>query len=289
VAIYPDNCSSVDELLGNADLALYKAKADGRGRYAFFNREIRNALEARRTLESELKEAAEKQEFKLFYQPQFNLKDGRLVGAEALIRWSHPKRGLVSPAEFMPVVNASSISNDVAFWVLETACRQGRLWQKKGHDIRIGVNLSPSQLQSGNLAATVGRILSETGLSPALLELEVTEGILIEDDAKALDIFHHIQDLGVQIAFDDFGTGYASLSYLKKFPLNGLKSTSPSCVNCALVRTMRRSSAPISLSSCCAIGCRRHRGPCYGRSALEYGMRKRARVLFRPSHAGNGI
>ena len=243
VAIYPDNCGSIDELLGNADLALYKAKAEGRGRYVFFNREIRNALEARRTLESELKRAVERQEFKLFYQPQLNLKDGRLVGAEALIRWSHPERGLVSPAEFIPVVNASSMSNDVALWVLETACKQGRLWQKKGHDIRIGVNLSPSQLQSGNLAATVGRILSETGLSPALLELEVTEGILIEDDAKALDIFRQIQDLGVQIAFDDFGTGYASLSYLKKFPLNGLK------IDQSFVRELRAGSDDAAIVS----------------------------------------
>jgi len=190
-----------------------------------------------------LKEAVERQEFKLFYQPQLNLKDGRLVGAEALIRWSHPERGLVSPAEFIPVVNASSMSNDVALWVLETACRQGRLWQKKGHDIRIGVNLSPSQLQSGNLAATVGRILSETGLSPALLELEVTEGILIEDDAKALDIFRQIQELGVQIAFDDFGTGYASLSYLKKFPLNGLK------IDQSFVRELRAGSDDAAIVS----------------------------------------
>lgn len=223
VSIYPNSSATVDQLLGNADLALYQAKAESRGQYVFFNRAIRDALEARRTLETELKRAVERQEFKLLYQPQFNLEDGSLVGAEALIRWVHPDRGMMGPAEFMPVVNASAMSNDTALWVLETACMQGRLWQMKGHAVRVGVNLAPSQLQSGNLATTVRRILCETGLPPELLELEVTENILLADDAKALETFHRLKDLGVQIVFDDFGTGYASLSYLKKFHLDGLK------------------------------------------------------------------
>ena len=223
VAIYPEDCETADELLGNADLALYRAKADGRGRHVFYERGIRDKLEARLSLEAELGRAAEKGEFELFYQPQVSLADRRLVGAEALIRWRHPERGLVSPEDFMPVVNASSISDRVALWVMETACRQGRQWQQKGHNIRLGVNLSPSQLQLGDLAATVGTILRDTGFSPSLLELEVTENILLEDDEKALEIFRRIQDLGVNIAFDDFGTGYASLTYLKRFPLDRLK------------------------------------------------------------------
>jgi EAL domain-containing protein (putative c-di-GMP-specific phosphodiesterase class I) len=167
--------------------------------------------------------AAERKEFELFYQPQVRLADGGLIGAEALIRWRHPVRGLVSPAEFMPVVNTSSISDRIAGWVLETACRQARVWEQAGHDVRVGVNLSPSQLRSGDLANSVAEVLEVTGLTPSLLELEVTEDILLLDEERVLDIFRRIQELGVRVVFDDFGTGYASLSYLKKFPLDGLK------------------------------------------------------------------
>src|SRR5262249_51145389 len=149
--------------------------------------------------------------------------DGRLLGAEALIRWRHPFRGIVSPAEFMPLVHASSISGRVALWVLETACRQGAMWQQRGWPVRLGVNLSPSQLQSGDLAATPRDVLQTTGFAATLLELEVTENILLDDDVAAGAMFRRIQDLGVHVAFDDFGTGYASLSYLKKFSFDGLK------------------------------------------------------------------
>ena len=222
VAVYPRDCDTAEELLGNADLALYQAKAVGRGGYVFFERGIRDELESRMSLEADLSRAVDRAEFELFYQPQVNLEDGKLVGAEALIRWRRPN-GLVLPDDFIPVVNASSISDGIALWVMETACRQGYLWQQKGHDIRLSINLSPSQFQLGDLAATVGSILRNTGFSPSLLELEVTESILLEDDERALEIFRRIQDLGVRIAFDDFGTGYAGLTYLKKFPLDRLK------------------------------------------------------------------
>ncbi|MFZ0094374.1 MAG: EAL domain-containing protein [Pseudolabrys sp.] len=222
IAVYPKDCGTVDGLLGNADLALYHAKAAGRGGYVFFEHEIRDKLESRLSLEADLGRAIEKDEFELYYQPQVNLEDGKLVGAEALIRWRHPN-GLVLPNDFMPAVNASMISDGIALWVLETACRQGCMWQRKGHDIRLSVNLSPSQFQLGDLAATVVSVLRDTGFSPSLLELEVTESILLEDDERALEIFRLIRDLGVRIAFDDFGTGYAGLTYLKKFPLDRLK------------------------------------------------------------------
>ncbi|HEX4554751.1 MAG TPA: EAL domain-containing protein [Xanthobacteraceae bacterium] len=223
VAVYPKDCETADELLGNAHLALGRAKAARRGKHVLFERGMRDELEARLTLEAELGLAADRNEFELFYQPQVSLTDGRLTGAEALIRWRHPERGLVSPADFMPVVNTSPISVRVAFWVMETACRQALLWQRMGHNVRISVNLSASQLQSGDLVTTLATVLRRTGCPAALLELEVTEDILIVDDEKALEIFRRIQDLGVRIVFDDFGTGYASLSYLKKFPLDGLK------------------------------------------------------------------
>jgi diguanylate cyclase (GGDEF)-like protein/PAS domain S-box-containing protein len=223
VAIYPEHGATADELFGNADLALYRAKATGRGQYVLFERAIRDEIEARLSLEAELRRAVDRKELELFYQPQVGLEDGRLRGAETLIRWRHPERGLIAPADFMPLVHASSISGRIALWVLETACKQGRLWQQSGHDVRLGVNLSPSQLQSGDLAATVATVLNDTGFAASLLELEVTENILLEDDKVALETFQRIQDLGVRIAFDDFGTGYASLTYLKKFPLDRLK------------------------------------------------------------------
>ena len=222
-ATYPLGGYTADELLSNSHLAFCRAKATRRGGHVLFQKTIREELEARLTLEAELALAIERNEFELFYQPQVRLADAGLIGAEALIRWHHPVRGMVSPGEFMPVVNTSAISEPIARWVLETACRQARIWERAGHNVRVGVNLSPSQLQSGDLATSVAEMLEITGLAPSLLELEVTEDILLVNEDKALDTFRSIQDLGVRVVFDDFGTGYGSLSYLKKFPLNGLK------------------------------------------------------------------
>ena len=222
-AVFPAGGRSADELLSNSHLALSRAKAIKRGGHVLFEDSIRRELETRLTLEAELVLAAERNEFELFYQPQLHLADNGLIGAEALIRWRHPVRGLVSPAEFMPVVNTSPISEAIAEWVLETACAKAAAWERSGRKLRIGVNLSPSQFQSGDLANSVAQALARTGLSPTSLELEVTEDILLHDEQGALNTFLKIQALGVRIVFDDFGTGYASLSYLKKFPLDGLK------------------------------------------------------------------
>ena len=223
VAVYPEGGHNADDLLGNGHLALTKAKLTRRGSHVIFENAIRQELENRLTLESELALAADRGEFELFYQPQVRLVDGGLVGAEALIRWRHPVRGYVSPGEFMPVVNTSALSERIATWVMETAARQARAWELSGNNVRVAINLSPSQLHSGDLAHSVATLLETTGLTPSLLELEVTEDILLHDEARVLDMFKRIQQLGVRILFDDFGTGYASLSYLKKFPLDGLK------------------------------------------------------------------
>lgn len=223
VAVYPDGGHNADDLLSNGHLALSRAKATRRGSHVIFESAIRQELENRLTLESELALAADHGEFELFYQPQVRLVDGDLVGAEALIRWRHPVRGYVSPGEFMPVVNTSALSERIANWVMETACRQARAWELSGNSVRVAINLSPSQLHSGDLAHAVAALLDATGLTPALLELEVTEDILLHDEGRVLDMFKRIQELGVRVLFDDFGTGYASLSYLKKFPLDGLK------------------------------------------------------------------
>jgi len=265
VATFPRDCATADELLGNADLALYQAKAAGRGGYVLFERGLRAELESRLALEAALARAAEQHEFEMFYQPQVSLETGKLVGAEALIRWRHPDRGVVAPDDFMPVVNGSSISDGIALWVLETVCRQGHQWQQKGFDIRLGVNLSLSQFQSGDLAATVDAVLQDTGFSPSLLELEVTEGILLEDDERALAIFDRIQDLGVGIAFDDFGTGFASLTYLKKFPLDRLK------IDKSFVQNLRADSDDMAI-----VGATIGLGKLLGLSVIAEGIQDRA-------------
>jgi diguanylate cyclase (GGDEF)-like protein/PAS domain S-box-containing protein len=222
-AAFPIDGSLPEDLLGNSHLALRQSKFKKDQLYVPFQSGFRTELETRLSLETELADAYAQNQFELFFQPQVRLSDSHLIGAEALIRWRHPVRGLVSPAQFMPVVNASSISNAVGNWVLRTACAQARTWEEAGVPVRIGVNLSPSHLLSGNLLHSVEETLRQTQLSPRLLELEVTEDILISDEKAVLRTFSEIQKLGVRIVFDDFGTGYASLSYLKKFPLDGLK------------------------------------------------------------------
>ena len=193
-AVFPSDGRTAAELLSNSHMALSRAKATRRGGHVLFEDSIRRELETRLTLEAELVLAAERNEFELFYQPQIHLADGRLVGAEALIRWRHPERGLVSPGQFMPVVNTSPISDRIAEWVLETACAKAAAWERAGQQkLRIGVNLSPSQLQSGNLASSVAQALARTGLSPTSLELEVTEDILLHDEQSALNTFLKIQ------------------------------------------------------------------------------------------------
>jgi diguanylate cyclase (GGDEF)-like protein/PAS domain S-box-containing protein len=236
IAIYPKDCASADELLANADLALHSAKAEGRGKHVLFEHLIRAEFEARLLLEAELERAAELGEFELYYQPQIDLANGKLLGAEALLRWRHPQRGLLAPADFISVLNASSVSSSVGRWVLETACRQGYVWQQRGRGLRIAVNLSASQLQSSEFVNTLTAVLRETRFLPALLELEITEDILLGDDERLIEIFREIQNLGVNVAFDDYGTGYASLSYLKKFSFDTLK------IDRSFVRELREGS-----------------------------------------------
>jgi diguanylate cyclase (GGDEF)-like protein/PAS domain S-box-containing protein len=223
IAEYPLHCGTAAELLGCAHLALDRARGGRKDSVTVFSQNIRADLQARMLLEAELLRAIAENELELFYQPQVVLPEGSLLGAEALIRWRHPKRGLLAPAEFMSVVNGSTISDTVAIWVIRTACRQGAQWAAGGRPIRIGVNLAPSLVRSGQLTAIVEQALADTGLSPPLLELEVTEDILLSDDMLAKDAFARLRSGGVRTVFDDFGTGFASLSYLREFPLDGLK------------------------------------------------------------------
>ncbi len=224
-AIASENCRSADHLLGDSLLALHRAKSAGpvNRNHVLFTQSIRDEIEARTSLELELVGALAKGEFELFYQPQVRLSDQTVVGAEALIRWRHPRRGLVPPGQFMPVANASSIANQLSAWVMRTACQQARRWERAGFPLRIAVNLSPSQFEVGDLAASVDQALRETNLKADLLELEVTENIFLDSTSSVLNMLDRVRSLGVRVVFDDFGTGYASLAYLKKFPIDGLK------------------------------------------------------------------
>ena len=216
----PANGVDPDELLKSADLAMYQAKADGRGTYRFFEPDMDARVKARRTLEYDLRQAFKDDEFELYYQPVVNLRDNRITGCEALLRWHHPKRGLVSPTEFIPVAEETGLITQIGEWVLRTACAEAANWPD---DIKIAVNVSPVQFTARNLVQTVVNALATSGLSPHRLELEITEAVLIRDDEAALAVLSQLRQLGVRIAMDDFGTGYSSLSYLQRFPFDKIK------------------------------------------------------------------
>ena len=224
IVMCPCDGNTVDALMVNADLALHRAKKEGRGRYQFFDPNLRVEVEARRVLEGELRRAVAEEEFVLHYQPQVDMTDGRVVGVEALLRWNHPERGLLPPGAFLSVLEESSLAARAGTWVLRTACRQARAWLDAGlPPLRMGVNLSPAQFCTGDLAAHVERTLVETGLPPERLELEITENIVLKRETTIIEPLRRLRRLGVSIAFDDFGTGYASLSHLRHFPIDRIK------------------------------------------------------------------
>ncbi|WP_433996029.1 putative bifunctional diguanylate cyclase/phosphodiesterase [Bradyrhizobium tropiciagri] len=220
IAVAPADGLELDQLLRNADLALYGAKSDGRRTYRFFEAGMDARAKARRSLELELRQAIVDGNFELHYQPLLHLEDGRVSCCEALLRWRHPERGTISPADFIPVAEDTGLINDLGHWVLNTACREAVKWPDHIH---VAVNVSPIQFKSQTLALNVAAALAASGLAPSRLELEITEAVLIRDDEAALDILHQLRDLGVRIALDDFGTGYSSLSYLQRFPFDKIK------------------------------------------------------------------
>jgi len=219
VAIFPADGKDATTLLNNADAALYRAKAAGRGKTRFFEIDMDNKLRERRAIQHELGVAIERNDLRLHYQPLAKI-DGEVVGFEALIRWHNPARGMVSPGTFIPVAEESGLIMRIGEWVLREACREAAAW---AHPLRIAVNLSPIQFRHGDLPGLVHTVLLETGLAPNRLELEITEGVMIEDFARSLSILRRLKALGVRIAMDDFGTGYSSLSYLQSFPFDKIK------------------------------------------------------------------
>ncbi|MGI4976116.1 MAG: putative bifunctional diguanylate cyclase/phosphodiesterase, partial [Janthinobacterium lividum] len=224
IALYPGDGGSTAELLSSADLALYQAKGDGRHCHRVFTPALRSAVDRARAYDNELRRAHDHGEFEVFYQPQVRLSDDALVGAEALLRWRHPSDGLLAPGAFIAGLENRPISVEVGQWVLRTACRQAAAWREGGAgEFRIGVNLFGSQLRSGDLVASVRDALAASGLPPEALELEVTENILLRSDDSMVGPLRALRADGVQIAFDDYGTGYTSLGMLKRFPITRLK------------------------------------------------------------------
>ncbi len=224
IAIYPTDSESSEALIKNADAAMYHAKAAGRNRYEFYAPEMNAKAKERLELESGLQKALQNEEFILHYQPKYGVNSGNLAGVEALLRWQHPGYGLVMPDQFIPALEENGLINAVGEWVLRTACAQNKMWQDEGYaPFTVSINISAVQFRSRQLIETVARVLDETGLDPGYLELELTESMFISNTEGAINTMYRLKDLGVALSIDDFGSGYSSLSYLKRFPVDYLK------------------------------------------------------------------
>jgi diguanylate cyclase (GGDEF)-like protein/PAS domain S-box-containing protein len=219
IAVYPGDGADESTLLSNADAALYRAKAEGRGVFRFFEADMDMNLRKRRAMQRDLQSAVANNELFVYYQPQARM-DSQIIGFEALLRWNNPARGLVPPSEFIPIAEESGLILPIGEWTLRETCREAASWPRP---LQVAVNLSPVQFRHGDLPGLVHSILLETGLAPDRLELEITEGVLMGDFDRAVSILRRIKALGVRIAMDDFGTGYSSLSYLQSFPFDKIK------------------------------------------------------------------
>jgi len=220
MAMAPRDGSEVDDLLKKADMALYRAKKDETLSYSFFDPELDRRMESRRTLERDLRQALLGDELRLHYQPLVDAQTSEITSYEALVRWQHPTRGMISPADFIPLAEESGLIVPIGEWVVRTACEEAATWAK---EVKVAVNLSPAQFKSGRLPEMIAEALSFSGLSAHRLELEITETVLLQNSETTLKALHRLRDLGVRIALDDFGTGYSSLSYLRSFPFDKLK------------------------------------------------------------------
>jgi predicted signal transduction protein with EAL and GGDEF domain len=220
IALSPSDGTTSEELMRNADMALYRAKSDGGGVHHFFEREMDRIAQKRRDMEVDLRRAFANGEFELHYQPLVNIGADRISGFESLLRWQHPDKGMISPAEFIPIAEDIGLIVPLGEWVLREACAEASKWPD---DVKVAVNLSPVQFRSRNLVQAVISALAHSGLSPLRLELEITESVFLAETEANLAILHQLRELGVRISMDDFGTGYSSLSYLRSFPFDKIK------------------------------------------------------------------
>ena len=224
IATFPRDSREPEELVKKADTAMYHAKEAGGGRFEFYTDEMNAALQRRLALEKRLRAALDDGGFVLHYQPQFDLTRGRIIGAEALLRWQHPELGLVSPAHFLPIAEESGLIVPIGDWILRTACQQNASWNQEGfRGLRISVNVSSQQFLEADFADVVRNALRASGLPPVSLELEITESSLLRDVNVTVNTLRTLKDLGVRLAIDDFGTGYSALAYLKRLPIDVLK------------------------------------------------------------------
>lgn len=224
ISVYPTDAENAGSLLQFADAAMYEAKKRGRGTFCFFTPELTRATRRRQKLENDLYQASARGEFALHYQPLVSTSSGRITGVEALVRWYHPEEGLISPNEFIPQLEELGLMVELGDWVLNTACHQNMAWQQEGLPrIRVAVNVSAQQFYRGDIAGSVEKTLRETGLHPGYLELELTESLTLDDSERTIEIMRRLKEIGVSLSLDDFGTGWSSLSYLRKFPLDRIK------------------------------------------------------------------
>lgn len=223
IALYPNHADDAENLLQYADAALYKAKAEGRGVYRYYTDELTDSARKRIECEMRLRRAIVNHELEVYYQPQVHIKTGRIVGAEALLRWNCPLRGLVSPSEFIPIAEETGLIGEIGEWVLHETCRQGKIWLDQGLRLTLAVNLSAHQVRHQNIPEMVENILKSTGYPAERLELEITESALMQREEEVVSMLHTLRAKGIRLAIDDFGTGYSSLSYLKRFPIDVLK------------------------------------------------------------------
>jgi predicted signal transduction protein with EAL and GGDEF domain len=224
VTLYPFDDREIETLYRNADTAMYHAKDEGGNNFQFYSAEMNAQSSRRLALENALRRALEREELRVFFQPQVDLNNGRIVGAEALVRWQHPELGLVSPADFIPLAEETGLIVPIGEWVLRQACAQARAWQDAGlPPVRVSVNFSARQFRQHGLYDTITAALRQAGLAPEWLEIELTESLVMQDVNRTIDVLRGLKKMGVTVAVDDFGTGYSSLSYLRRLPIDVIK------------------------------------------------------------------
>jgi EAL domain-containing protein (putative c-di-GMP-specific phosphodiesterase class I) len=222
--MYPEHGAEIDKLIKNAEMAMYSAKRQGGNLIQIYQDEHNKVVTRKIDLEAGVRRALDNQELLVYYQPQVNLTSGKIVGAEALMRWKHPQEGFIPPSEFIPIMEDNGMIVPVGEWILSEACKKALIWKKKGFsDIRVAVNLSPRQFSEPKLLERLQKTLNASGLSSELLEIELTESSIVKDSISTAKTLNELKAMGVRISMDDFGTGYSSLSYFRQFPFDSVK------------------------------------------------------------------